>query len=370
MNKAIVILLLSTLGLGTASAYLHSQLKAERERTSALAARVTELEHAGAVSATAPVLNPFSTLPNATVAPPPAAPSRPAAVIGSVSFTAASPVDPSSDDGKRQRQIQEMFARQQRALLKDPEYREAMRSQQRIGLSNAYPDLARELGISADKADKLLDLLVDQQLQSMGDMSFGNNDPATMEAMSRRAQERYQNSQAQINNLLGSDGMQRWQEYQSNGGTRWRVQQLSSALDAAGSPLRDDQRQPLHQILADSEKQSMAEMQTYASQFAQHGRMTQEDQLKFQEDQLDRLASSQERVRNSLSNILTPEQLKAYERTQDQELAMQRAVLRVQRAQMEAGLTDPNASSSTVYVPPGNVVAGATDVAMPENAPE
>ncbi len=63
--------------------------------------------------------------------------------------------------------------------------------------------------------------------------------------------------------------------------------------------------------------------------------------LQMQEKSLEFMAQHQKRQRDALSRVLTPEQLKIVEDEQNAELQMQRAQLRMMRAQQEAGLLDP-----------------------------
>ncbi len=261
--------------------------------------------------------------------------------------------------------------RQQQVLMNDPEYREAMRMQHRMGLLQSHPDLARELGISTAQANQLLDLLAEQQLQSMQNMrpftAGAGADPTAMAEMQRKAEERNRANQAEIAQVIGDDGLQRWQDYQNTMGSRYRVRQLSSAFEAAGIPLREDQQQPLRQALAEHERQMRLESQTYATQTSQPNSMTPEERLKSREEQLDRLAQTYERARNSVSGILSAEQMETYERLHQQELTLQRAQLRVQRAQIEAAGSDTGASEAgAVFVASG--IAFGDTVVMPAEA--
>ncbi len=62
------------------------------------------------------------------------------------------------------------------------------------------------------------------------------------------------------------------------------------------------------------------------------------------------MAQHQKRQRDALARVLTPEQLKIVEDEQSAELQMQRAQLRMMRAQQEAGLLDPAQGNSVGYI--------------------
>ena len=78
------------------------------------------------------------------------------------------------------------------------------------------------------------------------------------------------------------------------------------------------------------------EAETFASQFNTSSGSTLKGRLKLEEEQLERTAKYYERARASVAGILSPEQLDQYKSIHEQELAMRRAQLRVQRAQLEA----------------------------------
>src|SRR4029453_4490143 len=70
------------------------------------------------------------------------------------------------------------------------------------------------------------------------------------------------------------------------------------------------------------------------------------DMLQMQEKSLDFQAQHQKRQRDALARVLTPEQLKVIEDQHNTELQMQRASLRMMRAQQEAGLMDDPAQGN------------------------
>jgi len=339
MNKPLLILTLATLTCASAAAYFHSQLKAERQRNDELQARLDAQQQPPRIP------NPF------TPAPPPAGvvePVQPAAARLAVRPDPVAP-QPNAISPERSAHMRQRFVIRQRELLRDPEYRQAMRTQQRFSLQQIHPDLALELNISQEQADRLLDLLVDQHLRNMeGSADFPADRPPTqaeIAQMQKTVQQRQLADRAEIGALLGSNGQQQWQDYQNSMGARMRVRQLGSALDNAGSPLRDDQRQPLRDALAQFERQTREDRQ-WQVETRDFAAMTAADRLTWQEEQLERTERSYERARESVAHILTSEQLQTYRDLQEQELAMRRASLRMQQAQIEA---DGEAAASNAF---------------------
>ncbi len=74
------------------------------------------------------------------------------------------------------------------------------------------------------------------------------------------------------------------------------------------------------------------------------------DMLKMQEQSLEMITQHQKRQREALASVLTPEQLKIIEDEHNAEQQMQRAQLRIMRAQQEAGLLDPAQGNSIGFV--------------------
>lgn len=356
MSKSILILTIATVTSVSASTYFWNQTQHERQRAAALETRVAELERTQTVERdnpfAAPAVEQTETPAPATSASSPPATAATAVVtsrLGAAPMASFSRMEVSGNN----EEIRKRIVRQQQALMNDPEYREAMRTQHRMGLNQSYPDLAEELGLSAEQANRFLDLLVDQQLRFSQDadaFSGRPSDPTQIAEMQRKAEERHRANQAEIAALLGDGGMQQWQEYQQTMGSRFRIRQLSSALEGTGSPLTPDQAKPLRQALAQREKQMMQEMQRNPPQWPT-GKITASDRLKLEEDQLERMEEANKRTRAAVSHILTSDQLEAYERMHEQELKMQRAHLRIQRAQIEAQIREglPTDDNNGVY---------------------
>ena len=364
MNKAIVILALTSVALAGASASLYRELHAEREHVQVLEHEVQSLRtqpQAAHVTAT-----PFSSVPapsskQATVSKPELVRQTPDRLAQLASLATPTPTPP------EHAKLRERFSRQQQALMNDPEYRTALRKQQRLTLARQYPDLMEDLEISQDQADQLLDLLTDQQIEAMQeanrvDPEALQSDPNAMAQYRQKMMERSRAHQAAIAQALGQGGMQRWQDYQSTMGSRFRTRQLSQALETAGIPLREDQQRSVRRALAQHEKQMQQEAQDFAARLPSREEMSAADRLKLQEDQLERMQSYYERARDSVAGILSAEQLEQYKSIHDQELAMSRAALRVQRAQLEANGGENELSASGFRPVPGAMMGTAVPV--------
>jgi hypothetical protein len=358
MSKSVIALVVATLVCGSASAYLWQELRTEREQTQVLQARVTELEKTRASApaiadarpaefpAPAPVAGPEpETKPSvakpaiaATVAPTPTA---------TLAFAGPN-VRNGRMDPEMQRRMQENFDRQ-RAMLKDPEYRELMRDQQKMGMRRMYGDMETMLGLSKEEAERVMDVIAEQQVRSMEQRPhFGMDgtqpDQAAIREQQRVFEETRRKNEAELAAALGPKYGE-WQEYQQSMWSRSQVMRLKETLAGSDEPLRQDQIKPLVQALAREQQQ----MQTNSVR-AQYpnGSSTPDAQLRMQEEWLERTAQSHERVRNAVSSLLSPAQLEQLQEQQEQERKMQELNLRMQRARAEEARArgeDPAAES-------------------------
>lgn len=362
MHKIALVLAILAIGEGAVTLHLVRQLHEEREQTQTLQARVAELQRGGTPQPgatfvavpTQPTVSPF-TVAEKTGTTQPAPP--PTAVAGR--FVAAGPMAsvmplPSSADRERMREQMNASMERQRQLLRDPDYREAMLGQQKMGQMRSNPNLARDLGLSADQADRLFTTLAEQQLRSMESSSpimwDEQPDAAKMQEFQRKMTEQQSANETELKRVLGDGKYREWQEYQSLAGVRWEADRVRASLVTAGVPLDESLAKPLLKTLADQQQKMMQEAAKAAAPgnnrlIAVNGMVSSGDTnvnaLQMQEKSLEFMAQHQKRQRDALSRVLTPEQLKIVEDEQNAELQMQRAQLRMMRAQQEAGLLDP-----------------------------
>ena len=177
MSKIALVLAIIAIGEGAVTLHLVRQVRAERENAQTLQARVTELEQKaqpGATFVAVPkqptVTSPFATAPQGEPAPAKAGAgnSAPAgrAIVGG--FTNVGPIPLSTQDQERMREQMQASMERQRTLLRDPEYREAMRAQQKMGLVRSNPNLARDLDLTAEQFDRLNEALARNQAGGTG----------------------------------------------------------------------------------------------------------------------------------------------------------------------------------------------------------
>jgi hypothetical protein len=362
MHKIALVLAIAAVGEGAVTLHLVRQLHLERENAQTLQARVTELErHAPPASApgatfvavpTQPTVSPF-TVVQKSAAPVPQVPVVTSGVTAVNSFVAGNALSP--PDMERMREQINANMERHRALLKDPEYREAMHSQQRVMMMRAHPDVAKDLDLSAEQANRFFDALADQSLRGVENIAAYNwneqPDAANMQEINRKGMELQRANEAELKSVLGEAKFREWQDYQGSMGARFEVTRLRTSLASAGVPLDENQVRPLVGMLQEQQKKVMEQHFAAAGSAggAQVGFITEpgmapgDNSIQHMDKSLELMAQGQKKQRETLARVLTPEQLKVIEEEQNAELQMQRAQLRIMRAQQEAGLLDPAA---------------------------
>jgi hypothetical protein len=306
MKTLPAVLAATTLMAGGASAYLLNQLNAERLRTAALLNRVTDLEMAqarrpsaatssmAALQTDAPAATPATAAPSihTEIVPDPAGTKHANAASTSISST---------------------------ELMKDPDYRASVATSLRQTLAKNHPDLARELDISPQQANKLLDLLTTSRMATLGTGAAANAGE----------------QDAEIRTLLGDTKLQQWKDYEESLPSRQLVDRLRTTLESSGGSLNQRQQQQLITTLAAEQKSRSAEM-TRVNQTM--GR-TPADRLAMLEQLVRTTEQGNSRILDVSSSYLNAQQIDALRSQQNSELVMLRAVLNAERARSVSGQT-------------------------------
>jgi hypothetical protein len=342
MKKIVLLLTATSLALGAVTLHLVRELRSERAAGLELKMRIAELERAHARPPTPPA-SPFASLERAgpslsattptETAPPPTSVGR-APLVASV-------MPANVDKDERVRMMRASMERQ-RALLRDPEYREAMRLQQKAMLPTMYPDLAAELELSAEQTDALMSLLADQQVRAMEhERPFfeGQPDAATLQELARNQQEQQAAMDNEVRDLLGENTWREWSEYKATMGVRHEVSQMRTTLALNGAPLEDSQVKPLQRALLEAQQRQIQEWNrnaTSASVVLDRSARTANQHLAWQEQALGRQREHNAQLRDALKSVLTDAQLRHIEQQHSAQLKLQEAHLRMERAQAEA----------------------------------
>jgi hypothetical protein len=360
MHKIVLVLAIAAVGEALIALHLVRQLHAERENTQTLQARVTELEGGapqGAAGATfvavptQPAVSPFTV--GGQTAPAPSQ-SQPPPAIANV------------PDQQQLRERMNAEMEHQRALLRDPEYRDAMRTQQKLSMLQAHPGLERDLNLTADQVDRLFGTIAEQTLRSMdtGNRWEPQADPAKAQEIQRKALEQQSVNEAELKSVLGEAKYREWLDYQTSAPARYESARLRSLLANAGVPLEQSLAKPLLKVLQDQQKLEQQRVEQYiatqgAAASASVGFIAVADgtnAVQAMTNTDESLAKSQRQQREALARVLTPEQLKVVEDEQNTQLQMQRLQMRIMRAQQAVDGPDPAQNATGFFVPSGTVV--------------
>jgi len=149
----------------------------------------------------------------------------------------------------RDRDFQQQLQRQ----LSDPAMRSALRGQQRSAVLQQYGDLLRSWHLSADKSDRVLDLLAEQQLQEMEE-SLNASDPGTTGAAKASTEAAMSANADELNAMLSDQQRKELQRQQDSLTERLTIGSLADELSLAQMPLTDSQREQLTQAMVDERK--------------------------------------------------------------------------------------------------------------------
>ena len=235
----------------------------------------------------------------------------------------------------------------QTELMKDPEYRKAMQAQLRVNQTQNYPDLAEELGLTVEEANKLFDLLTEYEFEinssefSLGD--GGQPDQAAIEEMRRRSQDILRRQDEALSSMLGTVRFGQWKGYQQTLGARVQVAQWERTLQSAGMPLTQAQSRPLTNAYIAEQRRQREDALAMAGDIRQMGP---QERLRMQEASLDGQVESNRRMLDVARSHLTAQQLESLQASMDQQLAMSRSFMRAQRQQIEAqAVTQPTGNA-------------------------
>lgn len=184
-------------------------------------------------------------------------------------------------------------------LTQNPDFR-GMIVQIRPQMQRNYPDLEKELRLTAAEADELYLLLAAGAPQS------------------------------EIDSLLGPAKSQQWQEYRPTRDARLKVGELRQAL-ASIAPLTDAQIEPLTATVLAEQKRLNDDIGARS-----HATTDPRAQLDIREQTLKMTEESFGRVVESARLYLSPQQVSAMQRSMSDLVKTQRETLRAQRAGLEA----------------------------------
>ncbi|HKQ40454.1 MAG TPA: hypothetical protein VJ063_20455 [Verrucomicrobiae bacterium] len=219
-------------------------------------------------------------------------------------------------------------------MMKDPSMREMMRAQQKVMLKKMYGPLIADLNLPPEQQQKLNELLLDQQMKtverSKDIFKDGGMDLKKAGELSKDAEKEKETA---IEDLLGPEKFAEFQEYKKTISERMQLGQFKEEMQTAGSPIGDEQAKQMLAVMKEERERypPAVDKNDPSAVFAEGGM---ERQIEWQEE-LNR------RVQERLGEILSPEQLKAYGASQQQQLSMQKFGMKMAREMFGKGAAPP-----------------------------
>jgi hypothetical protein len=250
---------------------------------------------------------------------------------------------PNSADVEKQMQ-------QMRERLANPDQRAQLLAEQRASIQRQYPDAELVLRIDAATKEKLFDALADQQLRQMDELY--NRAPATRTYLDTYSQAQRETQRLDaLREVLGDQGLERFQNYKATLGERFQIRSLTSRL-APGSELKPDQQE---QLIALMHEQNQRQYDVLRSprrfMLSSNGKLPSREEMQRQST-LESIALNEESLRNMQASnrelsqraaaFLTPDQLAAFSQMNADNERQQRQWIASARAQV--GL-DPTMSA-------------------------
>ena len=232
-------------------------------------------------------------------------------------------------------------------MLANPEYREAMKRQQRLMLPRMYPDLQAALHLDEQQADRFYDVLAEQQMDMMTQMRppftpGGQPDQNAIHEWQERQQQQQKKIETAIVGVLGQDGLQQWKDYQTSMPARSQVRELRSTLESAGLSLRQDQAEQLVTAITAEQQRTVNEMRTAYVNNQGSARFNGLQMLAssgYSEQALEAQKQQQQNLRTAVAPILTSQQMRYLERMHASQIEMLEVGMKMNRAtqaEMEA----------------------------------
>ena len=225
-------------------------------------------------------------------------------------------------------------------LLKNPEFRQALRNQQRQVIETEFRDLPEFLNLSPDEAARLFDLLAEQGVKIL---ELQWRDPRSKEdGRSRQTllKELRAQNDAELTSLLGGANMNRLQEFRSTLQSRAEVTSVRNELAMSSEPLREDQVEPMITLVNSELKRMNQELRELGT--SQPGGVAPDQiaELKRNELASGLAVAANQRIVEAAGVILTSTQLAALKELYRRQRLQMEAQDELNRVQSEAMISE------------------------------
>lgn len=213
-----------------------------------------------------------------------------------------------------------------RKLLDDPRPRQTYVDEARASIRHSFPELARQLGLSAAETDALVDLLVQQSLRAANVSADCRGD---LQCWRTAVQEETEPRRAELEALLGPEKLERFEHYRDSLSERRTVRQFQVMLPPEHA-LSDSDAERLIYEMAQERRDTEAAAEARGEYVDGFGTIFGDVLVRQDVDAQARYDSGEQfshRLRARTGRILTPEQFEVFSRMQDDMLTSMRSMI-------------------------------------------
>lgn len=255
-----------------------------------------------------------------------------------VAANAIEATDTAAPEGDKPKPVTKDFGSMMKKMFTDPSMKKMMRSTQMMGVKMMYSDLAKELGLNTDQANQVLELLGDRQmaLTEKGMKMMGGDEGAATPAdeVGKEVTAAKEEYDAQLESILGKDGMTKLNDYERTVGDRMQMQQYKQAFAANGVPLEEKESQGLLTIMKEERmKAPPSPLDPGAKDVGKAMEAMQSDEI-FNKLMTDQEAADR-RILSRARTVLSPDKMVQFEGIQKQQRDMQKMGIEMGRQFMK-----------------------------------
>lgn len=223
-------------------------------------------------------------------------------------------------------------------MFTDPEMKKSMRVQQLVGIRMIYGDLAKELGLSPEDGEQLMEILADRQM-ALSASAMANMDPNApdKEAKKKEMAETQKRYTEQLQSVLGDERYKKFQSYEGSVGDRFMLQQFEGQFAASGAALQPAQKEGLLSLMREERSKMPADRSGIMNST---NPQQQFDALKS-DDAIGAFVSNQEefnrRVLNRARDVLNADQVATLEKVQQQQVEFLKVQMKMSRELLGVG---------------------------------
>lgn len=223
-------------------------------------------------------------------------------------------------------------------MFETEEGRKMMKSQTVMATRMMYAELGKKLGLSPQDTEQLMALLGDRagalaeaQFKKMGAGQMNEEVAKQMAEESKAIKADYD---AKLKGMIGEEKFKQMAEYEKTLGDRMMMTQYDQSFNAAGVPLKSDQREALLQIMADERKKSKPSPFDNSGQDVAKNMTAMRDDTNF-DKHFAMEAEYQQRVLDAATQTLNPDQINALRQGFQQWGEMQKFGMKMMQGMMK-----------------------------------